>query len=203
MRVKLFLEGVFGKLRTKIAAWQGLSGAKIRQARENLSPKRWTRAQIRRGTLAFFAVFLPIYAFVGLQPALPAEASTYPTLTIADLGLTTPVEPLALDNHELIAPAQIAGSFSLHASTKLIIGHSSTVFSDLINLEIGDVLTYAEQTYQVTQRQILAKDAINMTQLLAARPTATLILMTCAGASLGDQDYTHRLILTAELVPTT
>ena len=38
-----------------------------------------------------------------------------------------------------------------------------------------------------------------MSQLLAPSDRPTLILMTCAGDPLPNQDATHRLIVTAEL----
>ena len=170
----------------------------LRRLRVLLSSDNWSRTQIRRGTLAFFALFLPVYVFLGLQPAPSAEASHYPTLSISSIDLETPVEPLQLEGSTLTAPADIAGSFSLYTSPTLIIGHSVTVFARLEQAALGAGITYDDATYVLVDRQILPKEQINMNQLLARRTTDTLILMTCAGQPLGGQDYTHRLILTAE-----
>ena len=170
----------------------------LRRLRVLLSSDNWSRTQIRRGTLAFFALFLPVYVFLGLQPAPSAEASHYPTLSISSIDLETPVEPLQLEGSTLTAPADIAGSFSLYTSPTLIIGHSATVFARLEQAALGAEITYDDATYVLVDRQILPKEQINMNQLLARRTTDTLILMTCAGQPLGGQDYTHRLILTAE-----
>ena len=173
-------------------------GSLCRRAWFHLQPKHWTATQIRRGTLAFFALTLPFYVWYGFQPRLSAEATTYPTLAIAAIGLSTPVEPLTLANGELTAPATIAGSYSHATNTTLIIGHNTTVFTELDELAIGDTLTYADTTYQVTDLATVPKTDINMNALLAARDVPTLILMTCAGTPLGGQDYTDRLIITAE-----
>lgn len=170
----------------------------LRRLKVLLSSGNWSRTQIRRGTLAFFALFLPVYVFLGLQPAPSAEASHYPTLSISSIDLETPVEPLQLEGSTLTAPADIAGSFSLYTSPTLIIGHSATVFARLEQAALGAEITYDDATYVLVDRQILPKEQINMNQLLARRTTDTLILMTCAGQPLGGQDYTHRLILTAE-----
>ena len=94
--------------------------------------------------------------------------------------------------------ALICGSFSLYTSPTLIIGHSATVFARLEQAALGAEITYDGATYVLVDRRILPKEQINMNQLLARRTTDTLILMTCAGQPLGGQDYTHRLILTAE-----
>lgn len=170
----------------------------LRRLKVLLSSDNWSRTQIRRGTLAFFALFLPVYVFLGLQPAPSAEASHYPTLSISSIDLETPVEPLQLEGSTLTAPADIAGSFSLYTSPTLIIGHSATVFARLEQAALGAGITYDDATYVLVDRQILPKEQINMNQLLVRRTTDTLILMTCAGQPLGGQDYTHRLILIAE-----
>ena len=163
--------------------------------------RRWrgiTQQQVRRGTLAFFALFLPAYLFFGLQPVAPAEASTYPTLEIPSIDLSTPVEPLALDGSTLTAPGAIAGSFSLYTSPTLLIGHNTTVFQRLDQVKIGDNIIYDGLSYQISDIEVRPKAEINMNVLLEHRTQPTLILMTCAGEPLGGQDYTERLIVTAE-----
>lgn len=165
-----------------------------------LNPFSWSPRQIWQVALGFLAIFLPVYVFLGLQPVSSAGASSYPELEIPEISLTTPVESLALtENRTLEAPATIAGSFALHDSTTLLIGHSSTIFASLEKLELGEKIVYNEQNYQIVKIETLPKSEVDMYELLAERDRQTLVLMTCAGESLGNQDYTERLIITAEI----
>ena len=162
-----------------------------------LNPLNWSYRAIRVFTAAFFMIMLPVYIFIGLQPALPAEAANYPVLEINSIGLKTPVAPLELTDHQLIAPTTIAGSYSQAANKTLIIGHSSTVFSKLHRTELNDQFSYAGQAYQIIDIVTLAKPDVNMAKILAPTDTDTIIIMTCAGEPLPNQDATHRLLITA------
>lgn len=162
-----------------------------------LNPLNWSYRAIRVFTAAFFTIMLPIYIFIGLQPALPAEAANYPVLEINSINLKTPVAPLELTDRQLIAPATIAGSYSQAANKTLIIGHSSTVFAKLHRAEFGDQFSYNDHTYQITDIITLAKPDVSMAEILAPASTDTIIIMTCAGEPLPNQDATHRLLITA------
>ena len=164
-----------------------------------INPLSWQAKTIKIAILGFFAFALPAFIIIGLQPA-QTDASHYPRLTAETINLDTPVEPLSLtDDQRLVAPATIAGSFSQSAHKTLLIGHSSTVFANLRDLTLGDHLTYADTTYIISDIIELEKSAVNMSELLAPASVDTIVLMTCSGAPLGGQDYTHRLIVTAEL----
>lgn len=164
-------------------------------------PKFWPIDVLRWFFAMIFVVLLPIYFFIGFQPAASLDTANYPLLSIQDINLETPVQPLSLTaQHELIAPVNLAGSYQSNPNTTLIIGHSSTVFQNLHNISIGKQLTYANQTYRIVNVTTLPKDDINMSTLLESNALPTLILMTCAGDPLPNQDATHRLILTATLI---
>lgn len=150
--------------------------------------------------VSFFTIFLPLYLFIGFQPTLPADAADLPTLNIPDIALETPVATVELKNHELATPALIAGAFSMNETKTLLIGHSSSVFKDLHHLQLGAELVYDNAIYQISQIETLAKSDISMNAILAPASAKTLVLMTCAGEPLPDQDATHRLIISATLV---
>jgi len=145
----------------------------------------------------FVSLVLPLYLYFGLQPNIPADAASYPRLVIPGIQLDTPVEELELEDRQLNVPDMIAGSYSSEPNKTLIVGHSSTVFEDLDQLEIGQELTYNDRNYEITYLEVLEKEKISMRKVLAGATEDTLILMTCAGESLPNQDATHRLIITA------
>ena len=80
----------------------------------------------------------------------------------------------------------------------VIIGHSSTVFSNLSNAKDGEVITFDDHNYRISEIKILEKRLIDMDEIVSETSVNTVILMTCYGKPLGGQDYTHRLIITAE-----
>lgn len=166
---------------------------------QKLNPFRWTSAEIKL-FLAFFMVFmLPIYFYIGLQPAPIADAASYPQLEISSINLKTPVATLAITDRQLIAPATIAGAYQDVENKTFIIGHSSTVFKKLERVKVGETIIYNDQKYIVSELQTLLKADIDMREILQAEEQETIIIMTCAGEPLPNQDATHRLIITAHL----
>lgn len=166
---------------------------------QKLNPLFWSKRTVRTCITIFLLIILPVYVFIGFRPATSLDYTNLPELSIDRLQLSTPVENLTLTNHQLIAPDLIAGSFSQHTNKTLIIGHSSSVFKDLSLLQLGDQFIYDSITYSIVNIDILAKADINMEAVLASAEHPTLILMTCAGDPLPNQDATHRLLLTAEI----
>ena len=150
--------------------------------------------------VSIYAVFFAVYLFIGLQPA---EATSYEILTtmeIPSISLVSDVTQSIVSNHQLSVPDTIVGSFTRGYKT-LLLGHSSSVFTDLHQVQIGEKIVYDEDEYIITQIEIYHKSAIDMEDLLAPdekSDNSTLILMTCAGRDLGAGDSTHRLIVTAE-----
>ncbi len=162
-----------------------------------LNPYNWSKRTIKVFFSLFFMITLPLYLLIGFQPALPVDALDYPHLDIPSINLQTPVAPLELKNHELETPATIAGAYSQNSNKILIIGHSSTVFQQLENVQLGQVLTYDKKLYQISHIETQAKSEISMRDVLAGAPQETIIIMTCAGTPLPNQDATHRLMVTA------
>lgn len=162
-----------------------------------LNPFSWGERTIKVVLALFISVVLPVYLYFGFQPNIPADAASYPRLVIPEIQLDTPVEGLELEDRQLNVPDMIAGSYSSEPNKTLIVGHSSTVFENLDRLEIGQELTYDEKNYEIIYLEVLAKEKISMRKVLAGADEDTIILMTCAGKSLPNQDATHRLIITA------
>lgn len=164
-----------------------------------LNPFCWSKRLVKVLTTTFFMIMLPIYLFIGLQPAPLVDAASYPSLEIPAIHLKTPVASVELIDRQLAVPATIAGIYQPFANKLFIIGHSSTVFRNLDQLEIGQTFSYDGGQFIITDRKILEKSTISMNEILSDTPEKTIIIMTCAGESLPDQDATHRLIITAKL----
>lgn len=164
-----------------------------------LNPFCWPKRLVKVLTAAFFMVMLPIYLFIGLQPSSLADAASYSTLEIPAINLKTPVTGVELIDRQLAVPATIAGVYQPFENKLFIIGHSSTVFQELDQLQTSQKIIYNGETYTIVDRTIIEKSNISMNQLLADAPQKTIIIMTCAGKPLPNQDATHRLIITATL----
>lgn len=148
---------------------------------------------------------IPALGFWAARPLFMNAADVYAeesrtatgSLTIPAIGLEAPVAKVSLDGKTLTAPEQIAGSFSQHQGKTLLIGHSSTIFSTLHQVQLGDKLTYNDHVYTVSSIETKLKSDIDMADVLKSESKDTVILMTCSGEPLGGQDYSHRLIITA------
>ena len=155
------------------------------------------KERARGGKFCIFSVLVSILLSISFySPA--ADAVVYKKLDIASIHLSTHVEPLELTDSELIAPETNVGSFSNSKNKTLLIGHSSTIFTDLGELRVGDRITYDDTAYTITDITTKPKSSISMREVLKSEDTPTLILMTCAGQSLGSHDATHRLIIMAQ-----
>ena len=165
----------------------------------------------RKIYLAIFATyFLSAIAFVviGLQPVRENTGVAYATeassasglLTIDSIDLDAPVKPVALNGRELEVPDQIVGSYSAHSNKTLLIGHSSTIFTRLKDVKLGDKITYSGKSYTITNIEEKQKQDIIMSDVLKEEPVDTLVLMTCSGDAIPGTsgDHTHRLLITAE-----
>ena len=170
--------------------------------------RRWTMRQTKILILMFYLIAVPTYVFIGLQPSTRSVAETLAAeaegasgyLMISGINLSSPVAEVSLEDRTLSVPEYIAGSYSNHKNKTLIIGHSSTVFENLKDVKFGQAIDYNEHTYRVTNIETRLKEKISMSDILKEEKNDTIILMTCAGQSLGGNDYSHRLIITAEAV---
>lgn len=144
-----------------------------------------------------YLIFLPTYIIVGLQPANATNPKHHKILQIPDISLSAPVEELLVENNTLETPNFNVGAYSEAHNKTLLIGHSTTIFKNLSRLDQSAQVVYDNEPYRITKITTTPKSLISMPEILAPAPRQTLVLMTCAGKSLGSQDYTHRLLITA------
>lgn len=164
-----------------------------------LNPFLWSKRTIRIIPWAIILIAIAIYGTIGLN-FVDAEELGKSRLQIPKIELSTPVRDLEPKDNQLPTPNYIAGVYSKFPSKKLLIGHSSTVFARLPELQIGDQFIFDDKTYQIQNRTILKKQDISMQKILAREQDEQIILMTCFGKQISDQDYEERLILTATRV---
>ncbi|MBQ6461010.1 sortase [Candidatus Saccharibacteria bacterium] len=160
------------------------------------------RLDFRKIVIPLYAVCFVVYLIFGLTPT-SAGATYYEisgNLEIPAIDLNSDVTTLNIEDHQLKTPRTIVGSYSRSENKTLLIGHSSTVFSKLDQIWVGDIVNYNGYSYLVKDIIVDKKENINMRELLRAAETDTLIIMTCAGNDLEDGDATHRLIITAEIM---
>ena len=157
-----------------------------------------TREVLICAYVSFLLVYLTVFVAVGLSPAGASEPIVSAQLSVPSIGLESGVVALQLNDRSLETPADLVGSYSRSPNKTLLIGHSSTVFRDLDNVNLGDSILYNNTYYLVSKISVMARDEINMRRLLSRAEKDTLVLMTCTGDDLGGGDATHRLIMTAE-----
>ncbi len=157
------------------------------------------RLDLRMVLAGLYVLLLGIYIIVGLQPADATRLDVAAELSIPAIDLTSDVTNLKLNGTKLDTPATIVGSYSQAKNKTLLIGHSTTVFENLNQVQVGNEIDYGGKKYVVKESEILAKVEIDMNELLAGAETDTLVVMTCAGELLGGGDATHRLIITATI----
>lgn len=148
------------------------------------------------GAIIYIVAFL-VYLVIGLTPADAAHYAVDSRLSIPSIGLESDVTALKLENHKLNTPDTIVGSFGWDENRTLLIGHSSTVFYNLKDLQVGESIIYNEKSYYVVDAVMVQKEDIVMEDLLDGDEFDTVVIMTCAGEDLGGGDSTHRLIVTA------
>ncbi len=154
---------------------------------------------MRTFLVLFLVIFTSLFIIIGCQPTA-TDAVNYPELQISSIDLESPVEPIEPVDRQLEAPATIAGAYSQHNNKTLIIGHSTTVFQNLHNVKIGEEITYGNRIYKVIDTETLLKQDVNMKEVLQGTDRETIIIMTCAGELLKNQDATHRFLVTAVLI---
>ena len=172
-----------------------------------LRSARLNKRRIKLGLAIFYALAIPAFIIIGLQPAdisaevratEAAQAEEY--LTISSLNFGTPVRRIELVRNTLNTPEYIAGAYHAYTNKTLIIGHMLTVFEDLHKIDLNARIDYEDGTYLVTEVKTLKKEDISMSEVLKDEDEPTIIIMTCAGEPLSGLDYTHRLIVTAKRI---
>ncbi len=193
------MEDIFKEVQTSGSVEAG------RHFDKNARRFRLNRRRIKLALLAFYAIAIPAFIVIGLQPAYTSaevkaqeSATAEEFLTIRSINLETPVSRVYLKNNTLDAPQYIAGYYRSYENKLLLIGHSLTVFENLKDIKIGDKIDFADGTYVVKNLETKEKSAIDMSEILKNEDVPTMILMTCAGEQLSGVDFSHRLIVTAK-----
>ncbi len=162
--------------------------------------------QIRSKYIFGIIYFACLFGFLFLNVRLSGAVNTHAdsqnfdvntTLIIPQIGLKTGVTELSLEDGRLNTPDYVAGSFSRSDNKTLIIGHRATAFSGLDTVSTGEEVVYSGNIYKIVSKTVVEKSNISMNALLRRAERDTLVLMTCAGESLENNDATHRLIITA------
>lgn len=151
----------------------------------------------RKVFIATYCVMFAIYIAIGLAPAGAAQYETATQITIPSIDLYSDVVSLTLNGDKLDTPDTVVGSYMGAQNKTLLVGHSSTVFNRLKDVKLGDEIIYDGNIYSVTLKRLAEKSVIDMDEILAPAERDTIVVMTCAGRSLGGNDATHRLILQA------
>lgn len=147
--------------------------------------------------IGLYAVAFLAYIVIGLQPAEAAEYDVDGVLDIPDIELRSNVTSLSLNKEgKLDTPDTIVGSYGDSHRT-LLIGHSTTVFQDLDEVELNDEVYYNKEHYRVISRSYLRKSEVDMRKVMTGEARDTIVIMTCAGELLDNNDSTHRLVITA------
>lgn len=166
-----------------------------------------SRRKIVVAMLVFYVIAVPVYLYFGLQPsgntasAYAEEAkSATGSLEIPSIDLKAPMADAELNGRALSVPKYIVGRYRAHDNKALVMGHSSTIFQRLKEVNLGEKVVYDGQDYEIISREIKAKAEISMKEILKDEAEPTLVLMTCFGEHLSGQDYSHRLIIYAKRV---
>ena len=125
------------------------------------------------------------------------SATSTDQLIIDGISLNTPVKKVELTGTELVSPETIAGAYEAADNKTLLIGHSTTVFKKLDQINGNMTIKYRGKDYQITEMVLMKKEDISMFDLTRPAKKDTIVLMTCAGEATGNHDFTHRLIVTA------
>lgn len=158
-----------------------------------------TRLNPKKIFIGVYFLAFAIYLIIGLQPVGATNYNIVGALNIPEINLSSDVAAVEIENGRLETPNNIVGSYSRANNKTFLFGHSSTVFANLNDLKVGDEIVYNDDTFYVSQVDIIPKSEIRMSQLLKTADKNTLVIMTCAGTDLGDGDSTHRLIITASV----
>ena len=205
--------GVFGAFRKRVIEKDSAPESMILGVEPRVSDApefrirtHFTRKRVAVGLFVFYLVAIPVYLYIGLQPsgamAAYAEEARGATgsLEIPRISLSAPMSDVSLDGRTLTAPDYIVGRYVAHKNKVLVMGHSSTIFQRLKEVEIGDEFHYDDEQFVIISKEIRAKADISMKEILQDESEPTLVLMTCAGEHVTGQDYSHRLIMYAKQV---
>lgn len=147
----------------------------------------------------YFISFATFFA-IGFSPAFATDYDVNAQIEIPSINLMSDVTALEVDENRLNTPDFIVGSYSRAENKTLLIGHSTTVFSNLDNVAVGNVIFYSGKEYLIENVEVIEKANISMNELLKPAKQDTLVIMTCAGEIYDNGDASHRLIVTATAI---
>ena len=147
--------------------------------------------------IGLYVLAFLVYIIIGLNTVAAVQYEVSGQLTIPSIDLYSDVTNLEYNGQKLETPDTIVGSYSQAKNKTLLIGHSTTVFSNLNQIELGASIEYNGQAYRVIAIDMMPKDEISMQKLLTGAEHDTIVVMTCAGELFDNGDATHRLIITA------
>lgn len=148
--------------------------------------------------ILYVTTFL-VYLIAGFIPAGATTPEISEALVIPSIHLASGVTNVSLVDHKLDTPDTVVGSYQPTENKTFLIGHSTTAFSNLKNIDIGDYLYYGGLKYRVVKTSLQKKSDVDMKKILADTDIKTVVMMTCAGELVGGGDATHRFIVTAVL----
>lgn len=147
--------------------------------------------------MSLYFVFVAVFVATGFMPKL-AGAESSKTLKIDSISLTSEAIEIKRNKNTIEAPDAEVGSYSQYKNKTLLIGHKATIFKNLEQVKLGDKIEYDKKLYVVKTIEISPKTVVNMDEIVEEAEVSTIILMTCHGEPLTNNDYTERLIITAE-----
>ena len=147
--------------------------------------------------VSLYLIFFAAYIIYGLQPAEAVHYEITNRLSIPSISLETDVTQLEVKNGKLNTPDTIAGSFTKAQNKTLLIGHSTTVFQNLQQVDLGDEISYDGKKFRVIKLEYKEKSRVDMSEILKSEERETIVIMTCAGELYDSGDATHRFMITA------
>lgn len=147
--------------------------------------------------VSLYVILFAVYLIVGLQPAQASDYEVSGELMIPGIGLESEVVKVDMRERKLETPDTVVGSYTSAENKTLLVGHSTTVFTDLDKVKLGNEMLYNGVTYKVKKIETSVRERVHMNELLKREDEDTLVIMTCAGELLGNGEATHRLIVTA------
>lgn len=139
-----------------------------------------------------------------LIPKIAVEADIVPVGLEPDGKMTSPSKPFELGWYEFGAKPGEPGN-------AVLAGHfdgpdgSPAIFAQLHQIAFGDVIEYTTatgtHTYKVIKQDSYTLEEAPMEEIFGKSDRKLLRLITCDGSwSMRDETYSHRLVVTAQLV---
>ena len=115
----------------------------------------WARKKVVFFACLVFAIGVFTVLYFGMKTEFSGKALAYAKeasissgeLLIPSISLSSPVSDTELKGRTLDVPNYIVGKYAIHKNKELLMGHSSTVFQNLSEIEDGDEIIYNGQRF--------------------------------------------------------